>query len=92
MPNSLREQSHTPHGAQQPLRNAEPLEELGVGKVNGQFPVTGPENVLAELGLVARENLDAFASARDGHVPLLTVRGRLDGGIREQDVINGFAL
>jgi hypothetical protein len=40
MPNALSEQSHTPHGAQQPLRNAEPLEKLGVGEVNGQFPVT----------------------------------------------------
>jgi len=92
MLDTFSKQPHSSHRAKQPLRNAEPSEVRGVREINRQFAVAGTENVLMKLRLVARENLDAFAPARDRHVPLLPVRGRLDGGIREQDVIHGFAL
>src|SRR2546430_4899974 len=64
----------------------------GPGYVQSQCPVTGASNVLSKLDFVGRENLDAFASTRDGHVPLLFVGRRCDGGIGEQDIIHGLSL
>ena len=55
-------------------------------------PVAGMRDVLAKLDFIRRENLHAFAPARNRDIPLLFVRGRFDGRIREQDVIHGFAL
>ena len=49
-------------------------------------------DVLPKLDFVRRENLHAFAPPRNRDIPLLLIRGRFDGGIREQDVIHGLAL
>src|SRR2546430_9551397 len=65
---------------------------FGLGNVQSQCPVTGAGNVLAKLDFVGRENLDAFAPARDGHVPLPFVGRRFGGGIGEQNVTHGLSL
>jgi hypothetical protein len=43
-----------------------------------QWPVTGTGHVFAELLLVRCEDADATPPARDGHIPLLRIRRRLD--------------
>ena len=57
-----------------------------------QRPVPGARDVLTQLLLVWREDANATPPARNGHIPLLRVGRSLDGGIGEQDVINGLAL
>ncbi len=59
---------------------------------HGQRPMTGVGHILAQLLFIWRENADATPSARNGHIPLLRVCRRLDGGIGKQDVIHSFAL
>ena len=49
-------------------------------------------DVLAKLNFIRRENLHAFAPARDRDIPLLLIGRGFDRRIREQDVIHGFAL
>ena len=61
-------------------------------QINRQFAVTGTQDVLAQLGLVAGEDGDSFSATGNGHIPLLLVRGRFDGGIGEQDMIDRLAL
>jgi hypothetical protein len=62
------------------------------GDVQGQFAAPGTDDVLAKLDFVGGENLDAFATPRNGHIPLLVVGCGLHGGIGEQDVIYRLAL
>ena len=57
-----------------------------------QWPMTGAGDILTKLLLVRRENANAAPPARNGHIPLLRVRCRLDRRIGKQDVIHGFAL
>jgi len=52
---------------------------FGPGNIQSQRPVAGASHVLAKLDFVGGENLDAFAPARDGHVPLLCACCRFDG-------------
>ena len=61
-------------------------------KFHRQWPMTGARDILTKLLLVRRENADAAPSARNGDIPLLRVRCRLNGRIGEQDVIHRFAL
>jgi hypothetical protein len=92
MPNAESKQPHASHGAEQSLRNSEPSEVRGVREINGQLTITGTENVLAQLCLIARENLDAFTPARNCHVPLLPVCRWSDGGVGEKNVVHGLPL
>jgi len=62
------------------------------GHVQGQSPVAGMGDVLAKLDFIRRKNLHTLATTRNRDIPLLLVRGRFDGRIREQDVIHGLAL
>src|SRR5580765_1352186 len=73
-------------------RDPKPLDELLVRQIRRQCAVTRAANVLPELRFVGGEDGDAFTPARDGHVPLLPVRGRFDGRIRKEDVIDSLAL
>ena len=57
-----------------------------------QWPMTGTGYVFAQLLLVGREYADATPPARDGHIPLLRIRRRLDCGIRKENVIHRLAL
>ena len=54
--------------------------------------MAGADDVFAELGLVGGEDADAAAASGDADVPLLGVGGGLDGGVGEQDVVDGLAL
>ena len=45
-----------------------------------------------QLSFVAGEDGDAFAPTRNSHIPLLLIGRRLDGRIREQDVIDRLTL
>ncbi len=72
--------------------DAEPFHVLSICQVQGQGATSMASDILAELHLVTGENPDAFAATRNRHVPLLLVRGRLDDGVGEQDVIHRFAL
>ena len=47
--------------------------------------MTRTAHVFAELVLVGGEYPDAAPPARDGHIPLLRIRRRLNGGIRKED-------
>ena len=62
------------------------------GQIEGQGSVAGADEVLAELVLVRGEDADSTAAAGDADVPLLGICGGLDGGVRKQDVVHGFAL
>ena len=61
-----------------PKPNATPGRDSG-REFERQWPVAGARHVLPELFLVRREDADAAPTARDGHIPLLRTRGRLDG-------------
>ena len=61
-------------------------------KFHRQWPMTGAGDVLTKLLLVRRENANAAPPARNGHIPLLRVRRRLDRRIGKQDVIHRLAL
>jgi hypothetical protein len=74
------------------LVNVESLHELLIYQVHGESTIIGANNILAKLCLVAGENADAPPSTGNRHVPLLSIRGRPDGGVGKQDVIHRFAL
>jgi len=57
-----------------------------------QWPMPRAGHIFTKLLLVRRENADAAPPARNGHIPLLSVRCGLDRRIGKQDVIYGFAL
>ena len=57
-----------------------------------KFAITRPEDIFAELLLVANENANALPSARDAHIPLLPIGRGLHCGVGEQDVIDRLAL
>src|SRR5208282_2684866 len=61
-------------------------------KFHRQRPMTGAGDILTKLLLVRRENVNTAPPARNGHIPLLSVRCGLDRRIGKQDVIHGFAL
>ena len=61
-------------------------------ELHGQRPVTGPRDVFAQLLFIRREDADTTSPARDGHIPLLRVRGGLDSGVREEDIIHRLPL
>jgi len=48
-------------------------------KFHRQWPMTGAGDIFTKLLLVRRENTNAAPSARNGHIPLLRIRRRLDG-------------
>ena len=64
----------------------------GSGQVDGERPMTGGEDVFAKLFLVGREDADAFATSRNGDVPLLGIRGGATAGVGDQDVVDRFTL
>ena len=57
-----------------------------------QGALTGARDAPAQLRLVGREDMNAFAAPRNGDVPLLIIRGGAHRRIGEQDVINRLAL
>jgi hypothetical protein len=57
-----------------------------------QRSVTCACNVFAKLFLVRREYADAAPATRNRHIPLLRIRGRLNGRVGEQNVVHGLAL
>jgi hypothetical protein len=59
-------------------------------KFHRQWPMTGAGDIFTKLLLVRRENANAAPPARNGHIPLLRVRRRLDRRIGKQDIIHGF--
>jgi hypothetical protein len=61
-------------------------------KFHRQWPMTGAGDILTKLLLVRRKNANAAPSSRNGYIPLLRVRRRLDRRIGKQDIIHGFAL
>jgi hypothetical protein len=63
MPDAESKQPHASHGTEQSPRNSKLSEIRGIREINGQLAITRTENVLAQLRLIARENLDAFAPA-----------------------------
>ena len=62
------------------------------GKFQRERPVTGTNEIFAQLNFIRRENADAAPPARNGDIPLLGVGSRLDGGIGKKNVIHSFAL
>ena len=62
------------------------------GKFQRERPVTGANEIFAQLNFVRRENADAAPPARNGDIPLLGVGSRLDGRIGKKNVIHCFAL
>ncbi len=61
-------------------------------QVKGEGTVAATRNVLAQCGLVGRENPDALPAPRDADIPLLRVGCGAIGGVCQQHVIDGFAL
>ena len=57
--------------------------EETAGEIEGQGAVTRPDEVFAELVPVRGEDADSTAAAGDADVPLLGIRGGLDGGVGE---------
>lgn len=74
------------------LVNVESLHELLIYQVHGESAIIGTNNILAKLRLVTGEDADAPPSTGNRHIPLLFVRGRLNGRVGKQDVIHRLAL
>jgi len=74
------------------LVNVESLHVFLIYQVHGESMIISPNNVLAKLRFVARENADALPSTGNRHIPLLLVCSRLNSGVGKQDVIHRLAL